>query len=172
MALSAYRCTDNEYLTLHFFYEREGLSLSRCGHTFRHGDVDMLVFYFTERAHAEKFHDRFGGEFIDPKSCPQVARLNAPVAPTAPLEYQYNHRGRIAPNGAINSDGTPASRALARAYSSSVSPATVSPGRSPYGLRKVFCHQFPSLNNLFGMIPILLKGGPQILRVDLSHVSK
>jgi hypothetical protein len=31
----------------------------------------MLVFCFAHREHAEKFRDRFGGEFIDPKSRPK-----------------------------------------------------------------------------------------------------
>jgi hypothetical protein len=31
----------------------------------------MLVFCFAERSHAEQFRDRFGGEFIDPKSRPK-----------------------------------------------------------------------------------------------------
>jgi hypothetical protein len=31
----------------------------------------MLVFCFAERDHAEKFRDRFGGEFIDPKGRPK-----------------------------------------------------------------------------------------------------
>jgi hypothetical protein len=31
----------------------------------------MNVFCFAERSHAEQFHQRFGGEFIDPKSRPK-----------------------------------------------------------------------------------------------------
>jgi hypothetical protein len=31
----------------------------------------MNVFCFAECEHAEKFRERFGGEFIDPKSCPK-----------------------------------------------------------------------------------------------------
>ena len=34
---------------------------------------DILVFCFAERAHAEQFRDRFGGEFIDPKYPAEVA---------------------------------------------------------------------------------------------------
>jgi hypothetical protein len=30
--------------------------------------MDMNVFCFAERAHAEQFRERFGGEFIDPRT--------------------------------------------------------------------------------------------------------
>jgi len=40
-------------------------------HSYRHNDVDMTVFCFAEREHAEKFRARFGGEFIDPKLRPK-----------------------------------------------------------------------------------------------------
>jgi len=39
--------------------------------SYRYNDVDMTVFCFAEREHAEKFRARFGGEFIDPKSRPK-----------------------------------------------------------------------------------------------------
>jgi hypothetical protein len=49
----------------------EGLSLCDRGHAFRHNDVDTNVFCFAQREHVEKFRDRFGGEFIDPKDRPR-----------------------------------------------------------------------------------------------------
>src|SRR5262249_15782337 len=44
---------------------------------------DMTVFCFAERAHAEQFRERFGGEFIAPKDRPAVARRKA-IAPCGP----------------------------------------------------------------------------------------
>jgi hypothetical protein len=49
----------------------ECLSLCPRTHSFRRDDTDMLVFCFAQRAHAESFRDRFGGEFIDPKDRPK-----------------------------------------------------------------------------------------------------
>jgi hypothetical protein len=57
VALSAERCLGSNYVTR--------------GHSFRRDDVDMNVFSFAERAHAERFQERFGGEFIDPKDRPK-----------------------------------------------------------------------------------------------------
>jgi hypothetical protein len=56
-------------VTIHFFCD----GLSRCprGHSFRHGNIDMNVFCFAERVHAEQFRERFDGEFLDPKCCPK-----------------------------------------------------------------------------------------------------
>ncbi len=71
VALPSYRCMGHAYLTLHFFCEGEGLSLCSRRHSYRQNDVDMTVFCFAQRAHAEKFRDHFGGEFIDPKSRPK-----------------------------------------------------------------------------------------------------
>ena len=46
----------------------EGVSLCDRGHSFYRDGMDMNVFCFAERAHAEQqFRERFGGEFIDPK---------------------------------------------------------------------------------------------------------
>ena len=44
-------------------------SLSLCprGHFFYRDGIGFNVFCFAERAHAEQFQRRFGGEFIDPK---------------------------------------------------------------------------------------------------------
>jgi hypothetical protein len=49
----------------------EGLSLCDCGHSFYRDGMDMNVFRFAQRAHAEQFRERFGDEFIDPKDRPK-----------------------------------------------------------------------------------------------------
>jgi hypothetical protein len=69
VALPASRCTGHNYVTIRLFCE--DLSLCTRGHTFRRGDLDMNVFCFAERGHAERFRDRFGGEFVDPKDRPK-----------------------------------------------------------------------------------------------------
>src|SRR5262245_7362670 len=40
------------------------------------------------------------------------------------------------------------------------------------GLGKLFGHQFPSLDQLFGMLPTLSKDRSQILRINLLYVSE
>jgi hypothetical protein len=67
----AARCGGANYVTSRLFCDDEKLSLCVRGHSFRLGDVDMIVFCFAERAHAEQFRDRFGGEFFDAKSRPK-----------------------------------------------------------------------------------------------------
>jgi hypothetical protein len=69
VALPAARCGGANYVTIRLFCE--GLSLCPRGHSFRRDDTDMSVFCFAQRAHAEQFQHRFGGEFIDPKCCPK-----------------------------------------------------------------------------------------------------
>ena len=69
VALPATRCTGHNYVTIRLFCD--GLSLCPRTHSFRRADTDMLVFCFAERTHAEQFRERFGGEFIDPKSRPK-----------------------------------------------------------------------------------------------------
>ena len=69
VALPAARCSGHNYVTIRLFCE--GLSLCSRTHSFRRGDTDMLVFCFAERDHAERFRDRFGGDFIDPKHRPK-----------------------------------------------------------------------------------------------------
>jgi hypothetical protein len=71
VALPAYRCLGHNYLTIHFFCHGEGLSLCTRRHSYRHNDVDMTVFCFAKREHAEQFRDRFGGDFLDPKDRPK-----------------------------------------------------------------------------------------------------
>ena len=69
VALPASRCTGRNYVTIRLFCE--GLSLCPRGHSFRRDSIDMIVFCFAERVHAEQFQARFGGEFIDPKDRPK-----------------------------------------------------------------------------------------------------
>ena len=47
------------------------LSLCPRGHSFRRDSLDFVVFCFADRAHAEQFRDRFGGEFVDPRHRPK-----------------------------------------------------------------------------------------------------
>ena len=69
VALPAYRCTGGNFVTIHLFCV--DLSLCPRGHSFYRDGMDMNVFCFAERAHAELFQERFGGEFIDPKDRPK-----------------------------------------------------------------------------------------------------
>ena len=69
VALRGDHCAGHNYVTIRLFCER--VSLCQRGHTFRRDDIDMNVFCFAERAHAEQFQARFGGEFIDPKNRPK-----------------------------------------------------------------------------------------------------
>jgi hypothetical protein len=71
VALPASRCGGANYVTIRLFCEDQKLSLCVRGHSFRRDDIDTLVFCFAERAHAERFHERFGREFIAPKSRPK-----------------------------------------------------------------------------------------------------
>jgi hypothetical protein len=69
IALPAARCSGGNYVTIRLFCE--GLSLCDRGHSFYRGGTDMTVFCFADRAHAEQFRSRFGGEFLDPKDRPK-----------------------------------------------------------------------------------------------------
>lgn len=69
VALPAAHCSGHNYVTIRLFCD--GLSLCSRGHSFRRDDVDMIVFCFAQRDHAEQFQVRFGGEFIDPKFRPK-----------------------------------------------------------------------------------------------------
>jgi hypothetical protein len=69
VALPAYRCTGGNYVSIHLFCE--GLSLCPRGHCFYRDGIDMNVFCFAEREHAEIFRKRFAGEFIDSKNRPK-----------------------------------------------------------------------------------------------------
>src|SRR5262245_1404882 len=68
-ALPASQLLGARYYTVHLFCD--DLSLCPRGHTFRRNDQDYSVFCFAHRGHAEKFHERFGGEFVDPKTRPK-----------------------------------------------------------------------------------------------------
>ena len=68
VTLPAQRCTGHNYVSIRLFCE--GLSLCPRGHSFRRDDIDFVVFCFADRAHADQFHERFGGEVIDPKDRP------------------------------------------------------------------------------------------------------
>jgi hypothetical protein len=69
VALPAHQCTGRNFVTIRLFCE--GLSLCPRGHSFRRDTTDFNVFCFAERAHAEQFQARFGGEVIDPKDRPK-----------------------------------------------------------------------------------------------------
>ena len=69
VALRADRCTGHNYVTIHLFCE--ALSLCPRGHSFYRDSVDMKVFCFADRVHADQFRARFGGELIDPKDRPK-----------------------------------------------------------------------------------------------------
>jgi hypothetical protein len=71
VALPTARCAGGNYVTIRLFCEDQRLSPCVRGHSFRRDDIDMNVFCFAQRAHAEQFRDRFGGEFIDPKHRPK-----------------------------------------------------------------------------------------------------
>jgi hypothetical protein len=72
VALPAHQCSGPNYVTIRLFCEP--LSLCQRTHTFRRDDVDVLVFCFAERAHAQLFQQRFGGEFMNPKARPKWPR--------------------------------------------------------------------------------------------------
>jgi len=69
VALAAHRCHGHNYITIRLFSEQ--LSLCQRTHSFRRDDCDHIVFCFAERDHAEKFRERFGGNFLDPKDRPK-----------------------------------------------------------------------------------------------------
>jgi hypothetical protein len=71
VALPEYAYVGHRYRTVHYFIVSEGLSLCRLGHTFMREDIWFNVFCFAERAHAERFQAKFGGEWIDPKTRPR-----------------------------------------------------------------------------------------------------
>jgi len=69
VALPAMRCHGHNYITIRLFCET--LSLCPRTHSFRREDTDHIVFCFAEIDHAEKFRERFGGDFLDPKDRPK-----------------------------------------------------------------------------------------------------
>jgi hypothetical protein len=59
----------HNYRSMNFFCQE--LSLSPPTHALCRNDADVLVFSFAVRAHAQKFLDRFGGEFLDLEDRPK-----------------------------------------------------------------------------------------------------
>jgi hypothetical protein len=64
-------CTGHQYYKLRFFCEGEGLSLCSLGHCFFRDETHFNVFCFAQRAHAELFSQRFGGELMHAKDRPR-----------------------------------------------------------------------------------------------------
>jgi hypothetical protein len=85
VALPAYRCLGHSYLTIRFFCEGEGLSLCPRTRSLRRGGQDTLLFCFADRAHAEQFWGRFGGEFLDAKAGPSRRSEHTHYAPRQSL---------------------------------------------------------------------------------------
>jgi len=80
VALRAEECRGTHYRTLHAFCL--GLSLCPRGHSVRYKDEWWHAFCFAEKAHAEAFCDRFGGEHFDPSErgrCKSWARWKRKV---------------------------------------------------------------------------------------------
>jgi hypothetical protein len=74
VALQADRCTGHNYRTIHYYVAQESLSLCDRGHYFYRDGIGFNVYCFAEREHAERFQQRFCGEFIDPKERPRWPR--------------------------------------------------------------------------------------------------
>jgi hypothetical protein len=90
VALPAYRCHGHNYVTIRLFCEP--LSLCPRPHPFRGDDADVIVFSFADRKHAEKFRERFGGDFVSP-----ATRPTWPVARTRRTDFSladYQRNGR------------------------------------------------------------------------------
>lgn len=69
VALPAEQVRGSEYVTKHEFCR--DLSLCTRGHTFQRDGRYYVVFCFAEKAHADLFRERFGGECMDPKDRPR-----------------------------------------------------------------------------------------------------
>jgi hypothetical protein len=65
VALPAGACTGAQYDVVHDYCR--GLSLCQRGHYFRRDDIGYNVFCFAEKAHAEIFREKFGGDMVEPK---------------------------------------------------------------------------------------------------------
>ena len=63
VALPANACTGAQYDVVHNFCR--GLSLCPRGHYFRRDDIGYNVFCFAEKAHAEMFREKFGGDVVE-----------------------------------------------------------------------------------------------------------
>lgn len=79
IVLKANDCRGQQYDVIHKFCA--DLSLCPRGHSFVQGDEWMKVFCFAEKAHAERFHAEFGGDWFDPtrrRSGARWSKLKAP----------------------------------------------------------------------------------------------
>jgi hypothetical protein len=90
VALPTIRCHGHNYVTMRLFCEP--LSLYPRTHSFRRDDADVIVFSFAEHAHAEKFPQRFGGEFLNPATRPKIPPLRGRHADISLADYQRNGR--------------------------------------------------------------------------------
>jgi hypothetical protein len=68
IALPAYRCLGHNYMTIHLFCRAERLSLCRRGHFFRRDDMDINVFCFAERSHADNSRHTSAANSLTPKT--------------------------------------------------------------------------------------------------------
>jgi hypothetical protein len=87
VALPAYRCHGHNYLTMRLFCE--ALSLYPRTHSLRHDDQHKIVFSFAKHAHAEKFRERFGGEFMA-----HTTRRSSPRPHTRLTDFSAEQRVR------------------------------------------------------------------------------
>lgn len=71
VALPEHACIGHHFKTVHFFCEAEKLSPCQRGHSFKRDGVWFNVFCFAEREHADRFHARFAGEWIDQSKRPR-----------------------------------------------------------------------------------------------------
>jgi hypothetical protein len=71
VALSEPAYIGRNFPVVHGFIMAERLSLCARGHGFFQGGIHHHVFCFAEEAHAERFHDRFGGVMMSPDTRPR-----------------------------------------------------------------------------------------------------
>lgn len=69
VALEARLSMGERYFTVHSFCK--DLSFCLRGHSFYCGGRDFNVYCFADRAHAERFRARFGGELVDADEHPR-----------------------------------------------------------------------------------------------------
>jgi hypothetical protein len=75
VALEARLTMGDRYYTVHYFCD--DLSLCRLGQWFSRDGVHFNVFCFAERAHADKFKAKFGGEYHDANKEPRWWRARS-----------------------------------------------------------------------------------------------
>jgi len=91
VALAASFVAGRNFMVIHHFCRDADLSLCPRQHFFRRNDRDHVVYCFAERDHAERFHQRFGGEHIDPLTRPKKTD-NAHRYDAAAQTRHYNGR--------------------------------------------------------------------------------